>query len=87
MKRIQSIRFFSDTSTIDGGKTSAHIFVEHDSKITDVYKVKDNSGKEFMGAMQDRVRTRGVPTKLIADNAPIYGDRKLTKYLRNLILP
>ena len=72
---------------IDGGETSAHIFVGHDSKITDVYKVKDNSGKEFLGAMQDRVRIRGVPTKLIADNAPMYRGWKLTKYLCNLVLP
>ena len=57
---------------MDGGETSAHIFVGHDSKITDVYKVKDNSGKEFLGAIQDRVRTRGVLTKLIADNKLIY---------------
>ena len=29
---------------IDGGATSAHIFVGQDSKITDVYKAKDNGG-------------------------------------------
>ena len=38
----------SDTPAMDGGETSAHIFVGQDSKITDVYKVKDNSGKEFL---------------------------------------
>ena len=57
---------------MDGGETSAHIFVGQDSKITDVYKAKDNSGKEFLGAMQDRGCTRGVPINLIADNTPIY---------------
>ena len=57
---------------MDGGETSAHIFVGQDSKITDVYKSKDNSGAEFLGAFQDRNRERGVPTKLIADNAPMY---------------
>ena len=63
---------FSDTPAMDIVETSAHIFVGQDSKITDVYKVKDNSGKELLGAMQNRVCTRGVPTKLIADNAPKY---------------
>ena len=53
----------------------------------DVYKVKDNSGNQFLGAMQDRVCTRGVPTKLIANNAPIYRGQKVTKYLHNLVLP
>ena len=78
-------QIFSDTPDIDGGETSAHIFVGYDSKITDVYKVKDNSGKEFLGAFQDRNRTRGVPTKLVADNAPMYRDWKVTQYLRNII--
>ena len=67
---------------MDGGEISAHIFVGQDSKITDVYKVKDNNGKEFLGAMQDRVCTRGVSTNLIADNAPIYRGWKVTKFLR-----
>ena len=72
---------------MDGGKTSAHIFVGQDSKITDVYKSKDNSGAEFLGAFQDRVRERRVPTKLIAYNAlMMYSDWNVTKYLRDLIV-
>ena len=38
---------------MDGGETSAHIFVGHDLKIVDVYKVKDNNAKEFIGTFQD----------------------------------
>ena len=57
---------------MDGGEISAHIFVGYDSKIVDVYKVKDNSAKELQGTLQDRVRQRGVPTQVIADNAPMY---------------
>ena len=72
---------------MDGGETSAHIFVGHDSKIVDVYKSKDNSAKEFLSALQDRVRTRGVSTKIIADNAPMYRGWKVTKYLRDLVVP
>ena len=71
---------------MDGGEVSAHIFVGRDSKITDVYKSKNNSGAEFLGAFQDRVRERGVPTKLIADNAPMYRGWNITKYLRDLIV-
>ena len=80
-------QIFSDTPAIDGGETSAHIFVGHDSKIVDVYKAKDNSAKELLGAFQDRTRTRGVCTKLIADNAPMYRGWKVTKFLRNLVVP
>ena len=57
---------------MDGGETSAHIFVGHDSKTVDVYKVKDGSAKSFIGTFQDRGRTHGVFTRLIADNAPMY---------------
>ena len=89
MKLMQQTtdQIFSDTPAMDGGETSAHIFVGHDSKIVDVYKVKDNSAKGFLGAMQDRIYTRGVCTKLIADNAPMYRGWKVTKYLRDLIVP
>ena len=65
---------------MDGGETSAHIFVDQDLKITDVYKSRDNSGSEFLCAFQDRFRERGVPTKLIADNAPMNRGWNITKY-------
>ena len=65
---------------------NAHIFVGQDSKITDVYKSKDNSGAEFLGAFQDQVRERGVPTKLTADNAPMYRGWNITKYLRDVVV-
>ena len=67
------------------GQKRAHIFVSRDSKITDVYKSKNNSGKEFLGAFQDRIRTRGVPTKLVADNAPMYRGWKVTKFLHDIL--
>ena len=71
---------------MDGGETSAHIFVGRYSKITDVYKSKDNSGAEFLGEFQDRFCERGVPTKLIIDNAPMYRGWNITKYLRDLVV-
>ena len=43
-------QIFSDTPAMNGDKTSAHIFVGHNSKIVDVYKAKDHSAKEFLGA-------------------------------------
>ena len=36
-------QILSYTPAMDGGETSAHIFVGQNSKITDVYKVKNNS--------------------------------------------
>ena len=69
-----------------GDEISAHIFVGQDSKINDVYKSKDNSRAEFLGAFQDQVRERGVPTTLIADNAPMYIGLNVAKYLRDLVV-
>ena len=71
---------------MDGGETSAHIFVGYDLKIIDVYNAKGNSGKGFL-VVQDRDCTRGVPTELVADNAHMYRGRRITKFLRNVITP
>ena len=79
-------QIFAKVPAIDGGETSAHIFVGQDSKITDVYKSKDNSEAEFLDAFQDRVRERGVRTKLIVDNAPMYRCWNITKYLRDIVV-
>ena len=79
-------QIFAKVPTMDGGEPSAHIFVGQGSKITDVYKSKDNSGTEFLGAFQDRVCERGVSTKLIADNAPMYRGWNVAKYLRDLVV-
>ena len=71
-----------------GGETSAHIFVGQHSKITDFYKAKNNNGVEFLGVFQDRVRTRRVPIKLKADNAPMYMYRcwNVAKCLRDPVV-
>ena len=71
---------------MDGRETSAHIFIDQDSKTTDAYKSKDNNGTEFLGTFQDRVCERGVPTKLIADNAPMYRGWNITKHLKDLVV-
>ena len=71
---------------MDSGETSAHIFVGQDSKITDVYKSKDNSAEVFLGCFQDQVREQGVPAKLIADNFPMYRGWNVARYLRDLVV-
>ena len=46
-------QIFAKEPTLDVAETSCHSFVGQDSKITDVYKSKDNSGSEFLDAFQD----------------------------------
>ena len=48
---------------------------------------KDNSGAEFLAAFQDRVCTRGISTKLIADNVQIFRGWNITQILRDLTVP
>ena len=79
-------QIFSKVAAMDGGETSAHIFVGKDLKIPDSYNSKDNSAEVFLGCFQDRVRERRVPTKLIADNCPIYRGWRVTKYLQDLFV-
>ena len=79
-------QIFAKVPAIDGGEMSAHIFVGQYSKITDVYESKDNSRAEYLGAFQNRVRERAIPTKLITNNAPMYRGWNATKYLRDLVV-
>ena len=63
---------YSDTPAINGGEKCAHLFVGKKSKLTDAYKVKSGNAEDFLECLQDRVRYRGCPTGLEADNAPLY---------------
>ena len=76
---------FCDTPATNGGENSAHIFVRDHSKATDNSKSKDNSAEVFLGCFQDRVRIRGIPSKLIADNNRMYRGWKVTKCVRDLL--
>ena len=78
---------YSDTPAIDGGETLAHIFVGLISRVTDVFKAKNDSAECFLGAFQDRVRMRGAPNKLVADNAPMYRSWHITRNVRDIWCP
>ena len=71
----------SNTPAICGKETQAQIFVGLVSHLTDVYKAKIHDSTCFLAALQDRVRTWGAPTKLIADNASLYQSWSITHYL------
>ena len=66
---------------ISGKEQNAHIFCGRTTKITDAYKAKDDSAATFLKCFQDRVRSRGARTDLIADNAPMCCRWKVARYL------
>ena len=66
--------------------TRAHLFAELSSKLLDAYGAKDGSEDVFLTALQSRCVTRGVPTKLVADNAPMYRGSSIAKYLLDMFI-
>jgi hypothetical protein len=68
--------------SIDGGETMAQIFVGTETPVTDVEGMK--SEKQFINALEDNIRRRGAPTKLISDRAQVEisdkGNDKLRTY-------
>ena len=72
---------FCDTPAIDGGETMAHIFVGVVSCLTDIFKAKTRGVETFLGLLQDQIRMRGAPTKLLTDNPGTYQSWHITRYL------
>ena len=75
---------YSDTPAIDDGSKVAQIFVGTTSLVTDVYGMK--TPKQFVNTLQDVIRTRGVPTKLISDSAQVEISNKVQDILRYLFI-
>ena len=75
---------FSDTPAIDGGETIAQIFVGTDTFVIDVFGMK--SEKQFINTLEDTIRLRGAPTKLISDRAQVEISNKVKDILRTLCI-
>ena len=71
---------YSDTAAVDSGATSAQIFVGTTSLLTDVYGMK--SDKQFVNTLEDNIRKRGAPNKLISDRAQLEISKKVHDILR-----
>jgi hypothetical protein len=75
---------YSDTPAIGGGETAAQIFVGTRSYITDVEGMKTE--KQFVNTLEDNIRRRGAPTKLISDRAQVEISHKVRDILRALCI-
>ena len=75
---------FSDTPAIDGGETTAQIFVGTKSFVTDVAGMKSES--QFVNTLEDNIRHRGAPTKLISDRAQVQISNKVKDILQALAI-
>ena len=74
---------YSNTPVYGKGKTKTHIFVGTESKLINVYRVKDTSAESFLQCLQDWVQFQGAPTKLIRDAEKICSSCPAIRYLRD----
>ena len=75
---------YSDVPAIDNGSTAAVIFTGLDTQVTDVYSIKTDS--QFVHTLEDNIRYRGAPTKLISDRAQVEISKKVLDILRTLCI-
>ena len=77
---------YSNVPCSSTGVTRAHLFAGSSSKLLDAYGAKDGSEDVFLTVLQSRCVTRVVPTKLVADNAPMYRGSSIAKYLLDMFI-
>ena len=71
---------YSDTPAIDNGSVAAVIFVGTSTKVTDIYGIKTDS--QFVNTLQDNIRERGAPSRLLSDRAQVEIGQKVQSFLR-----
>ena len=75
---------YADVPAIDDGSTMGVIFAGTQSKVTDVYGVKTE--RQFVNTLEDNIRDRGAPTKLISDGGSSLISEKVKHILRALFI-
>jgi hypothetical protein len=75
---------YSDTPAIDDGAKSAVLFVGHDTYVTDIYGIK--SDNQFIRALQDNMRERGAPDRLLSDRAQVNISKNVENVLRTFCI-
>jgi hypothetical protein len=68
------------------GVMFAHLFTGCTSKLLDGYDCKIGDSADFLICMQQQNITRGAPTRLIADNTPLYCSNVIAKYLGDMFI-
>jgi hypothetical protein len=72
---------FSDTPALSNGCYLAQIFVGLDTKVTDVYIMKQES--DFVVTLQDNIRHRGAMSMLVSNYANVETSAKVKDILRH----
>jgi hypothetical protein len=75
---------YADTPAIDSGATSAQFFVGTESLVCDVYGMQTD--KQFVNTLEDNIRRRGAPTRLLSDRAQVEISKKAQDILRTFVI-
>jgi Reverse transcriptase (RNA-dependent DNA polymerase) len=75
---------YSNTPAVDNGSKLAVIFVGLDTQVTDIYGIK--SDKQFVNTLEDNIRERGAPNKLISDRGSVEVSNRVLDILRALCI-
>jgi hypothetical protein len=75
---------YADVPAVDDGATAAVLFVGTDTLVTDIYGVKND--REFVNTLEDNIRQRGAPNKLVSDRAQVEVSNKVQDILRTLFI-
>ena len=74
----------SNTPAVDNGAKYAQFFVGTESMVCDVFPMKTD--KQFVNTLEDIIRRRGAPTKLVSDSAQVEISKKVQDILRSLCI-
>jgi transposase InsO family protein len=75
---------YSDTPAIDDGSTSASVYSGRRSHVLDVFGMKTD--KQFVTTLEDVIRERGAPSRLLSDHALTIRSQRVVDILRALYI-
>mgnify|MGYP006357956311 FL=1 len=75
---------YADTPAVDNGAVGAQLFVGCSTQVTTAYGCKTD--KEFVNCLEDEIRRRGAPNRLISDSARAQISKKVVSILRALCI-
>jgi len=77
---VATDELYSDTPAIDCGATRCQVFVGMNTDVVDIYPLQ--TSKQFVNTLEDNVRFRGAPTKLVSDRAQVEISGRALEFLR-----
>jgi hypothetical protein len=77
---VATDELFSDTQAVDCGAKSCQVFVGMNTDVVDIYPLQYS--KQFVNTLEDNIRFRGAPTKLVSDRAQVEVSGRALEILR-----